>query len=85
MTAAECGHAARCTRPAGHRGHHGGFRPLELDRERLARALGIDWTWFWRETPIEELYGSVHSHLIELDHAAFAAAVADAYEREGGA
>ena len=26
--APECGWEARCTRPAGHRGHHGGFRGL---------------------------------------------------------
>ena len=59
MTAAECGHAARCTRPAGHRGHHGGFRPLALDRERLAAAIndaqimGTEW-WGRDLLPVAE-------------------------------
>jgi DNA-binding CsgD family transcriptional regulator len=35
-----CGHESRCTRPAGHRGHHGGWRPLPGDRTPPPRTGG---------------------------------------------
>ena len=38
----ECGWVARCTRPAGHRGHHGGFRPVAQDAAGVWRPADMD-------------------------------------------